>query len=59
MLFRCEPGTRAPPAPLWRAAADNDRIAGELYHGIWQDVGTAERLAALDALLAARHGARR
>jgi MurNAc alpha-1-phosphate uridylyltransferase len=54
-----EPGTRAPLAPLLRAAADNDRIAGELYHGIWQDVGTAERLAALDALLAARHGARR
>ena len=54
-----EPGTRAPLAPLLRAAAENGRLAGELYHGVWQDVGTAERLAALDVLLAARHGARR
>ncbi len=52
------PGTRAPLGPLLRAAAENGRISGELYHGIWQDVGTIERLAALDALLAARHGAR-
>jgi hypothetical protein len=30
-------------------------IGGELYRGLWQDVGTRERLAELDALLAARH----
>jgi len=53
-----EPGSRAPLAPLLRAAAEDGRLGGELYQGIWQDVGTAERLAALDKLLAARHGAR-
>ncbi len=54
-----EPGARAPLAPLLRAAAEAGRIGGELYEGLWQDVGTAERLAALDALLAARDGAGR
>ena len=54
-----DPGTRAPLAPLLRDAAEQGRVGGELYQGVWQDVGTAERLAALDALLAARHGARR
>jgi N-acetyl-alpha-D-muramate 1-phosphate uridylyltransferase len=54
-----EPGARAPLAPLLRAAAEAGRISGELYEGLWQDVGTAERLAALDALLAARNGAGR
>jgi MurNAc alpha-1-phosphate uridylyltransferase len=51
-----DPGTRAPLAPLLRAAAEHGRITGGLYEGIWQDVGTVERLAALDALLARRHG---
>jgi N-acetyl-alpha-D-muramate 1-phosphate uridylyltransferase len=51
-----EPGARAPLAPLLRTAAEEGRIGGELYEGLWQDVGTAERLAALDALLAARDG---
>jgi MurNAc alpha-1-phosphate uridylyltransferase len=51
-----DPGTRAPLAPLLRAAAERGRITGGLYEGIWQDVGTVERLAALDALLAQRHG---
>lgn len=54
-----EPGTRAPLGPLLRTAAADGRLGGELYEGIWQDVGTVERLAALDALLATRHGARR
>ncbi len=54
-----EPGSRAPLAPLLRTAAEDGRLGGELFQGIWQDVGTAERLAALDQLLAARHGARR
>jgi MurNAc alpha-1-phosphate uridylyltransferase len=48
-------GEKAPLAPLLRAAAAEGRISGELYAGPWFDVGSAERLAALDAYLAARH----
>lgn len=45
-------GEKAPLAPLLRAAAAQGRISGELYTGLWQDVGTAERLAELRAHLA-------
>jgi MurNAc alpha-1-phosphate uridylyltransferase len=48
-------GEKAPLAPLLRAAAAEGRISGELYAGPWFDIGSAERLAALDAYLAARH----
>lgn len=34
--------------PLLRAAADRGQLDGSLYDGIWQDVGTPERLAALN-----------
>lgn len=36
-------------APLLRAAMDRGEVSAELYHGPWTDVGTPERLAALDA----------
>ncbi len=36
-------------APLLRAAMDRGEVTGELYHGPWTDVGTPERLAALNA----------
>ena len=39
----CAPG-RFPLAPMLRAGADAGRIGGSLYEGIWEDVGTAERL---------------
>jgi MurNAc alpha-1-phosphate uridylyltransferase len=39
----CSPG-RFPLAPMLRAAADDDRLSGELYAGLWRDVGTPERL---------------
>ena len=48
------PGDKAQLAPLLRAAADAGRISGELHRGLWRDIGTAERLAELDALLRAR-----
>lgn len=32
--------------PLLRAAADDDRLSGELYSGMWHDTGSAERLRA-------------
>jgi MurNAc alpha-1-phosphate uridylyltransferase len=47
-------GDKAPLGPLLRAAADRRGITGELYAGLWQDVGTAERLAELEARLATR-----
>ena len=35
--------------PLMRAAADGGRLEGSLYEGVWEDVGTAERLQSLQA----------
>ena len=34
--------------PLLRAAADRGQLEGSLYEGVWEDVGTPERLAALN-----------
>lgn len=42
-----------PILPLWRRALEQGRLAGELYRGRWCDVGTPQRLAALEAELAA------
>ncbi len=39
----CEPG-RFPLAPMLKAAASAGRMAGSLYEGLWEDVGTPERL---------------
>ncbi len=47
-------GEKAPLAPLLRAAADRREISGELHRGLWQDVGTRERLAELEAHLSSR-----
>ena len=44
-------GSRAQLAPLWRAAAEHGQVTGELYEGYWSDVGTPERLSALEARL--------
>ena len=52
------PGAKAPLAPLLKAAAGNGLISGELHEGAWFDVGTRERLAALETLLASRDGNR-
>ncbi len=40
-------------APLMRFAMAQGRVTGEHHHGRWTDVGTPERLAALDAELSA------
>jgi MurNAc alpha-1-phosphate uridylyltransferase len=42
----CQPGRYA-LLPLLQRAIDAQRLQGELYRGQWTDVGTAERLAAL------------
>ena len=44
------PGEKAPLAPLLYDAAARGLLGGELYDGLWQDVGTIERLAELEKL---------
>ncbi len=44
----CEAG-RFPLAPMLREAADRGELSGSLYEGLWADVGTPQRLAALEA----------
>lgn len=43
----CKPG-RFSIAPMLRAAADADQLAASVYSGSWTDVGTVERLEALN-----------
>lgn len=43
----CTPGA-FPLAPLLRRAMAQDRIGGRLHRGQWMDIGTPERLAALE-----------
>ena len=43
----CEPG-RFPLAPMLRSAADESRLTGNVYNGVWEDVGTPERLQELN-----------
>lgn len=47
----CEAG-RFPLAPLLREAAEAGQLSGSLYEGIWEDVGTQQRL---DELNQSRH----
>jgi MurNAc alpha-1-phosphate uridylyltransferase len=54
LLSGLRPGEKAPLAPLLREAADRRLISGELYRGLWQDVGTLERLRELESTLASR-----
>ena len=44
---------RFPLLPVLNRAISAQRVRGELHRGAWSDVGTAERLAALDARLRA------
>lgn len=43
-LFAGQSIGRFPLAPLLREAAEDGRLSGELYSGVWIDVGTPERL---------------
>jgi MurNAc alpha-1-phosphate uridylyltransferase len=40
-----------PLAPLLQAAANNSAVSGELFNGLWIDVGTPERLQSLREFL--------
>ena len=41
---------RFPLAPMLRAAADRSELGGSLYTGVWEDVGTPERLRSLNEI---------
>jgi MurNAc alpha-1-phosphate uridylyltransferase len=41
-------GAKAPLAPLLGAHIAAQRVSGEHYHGRWHDIGTPERLAAIN-----------
>ncbi len=52
-LFKdCVPGPFS-VVPLWRQAMKTGQVTGELHRGLWSDVGTVERLDALNKALAA------
>jgi len=57
-LYRAElfagirPGSKGQLAPLLRAAMARRQVSGEVHFGLWHDVGTPERLEALNALVA-------
>jgi MurNAc alpha-1-phosphate uridylyltransferase len=46
---KCEPG-RFPLAPMLRSAADASRLTGSIFDGVWEDVGTPQRLEELNAV---------
>lgn len=48
-LFGNEEVRRFPLAPLLFDAAERGELSGELYEGVWEDVGTIERLERLNA----------
>lgn len=52
-LFADTPVGAFPLAPLLRTAAIAGRVGGERYSGVWVDVGTPDRLQALDRQLQA------
>ncbi len=51
LFGHCQSG-RFPLAPLLRAAMAQSKVSGEYYGGRWRDVGTPERLTALEQELA-------
>jgi MurNAc alpha-1-phosphate uridylyltransferase len=48
------PGSRHALAPLLRAHMAQGRVAGEYFPGEWDDIGTPQRLEALEARLQQR-----
>jgi MurNAc alpha-1-phosphate uridylyltransferase len=54
-MFRdLAPGTRRALTPYYRETVGGGRATGELYEGVWANVGTPEQLRELDAQLRAR-----
>jgi MurNAc alpha-1-phosphate uridylyltransferase len=57
-LFSARQPGRYPLAPLLREAMARGGVTGELHPGCWSDVGTPERLAAIDAAVRRRQSPR-
>ncbi len=55
LVAEVKTGAKAQLAPLLRAGAERGAVGGELFEGYWQDAGTIERLAELEAHLARKH----
>ncbi|KWA69137.1 mannose-1-phosphate guanylyltransferase [Burkholderia ubonensis] len=51
MFADLAPGTRRALTPYYRAAIEAGRASGELYEGIWENVGTPAQLGELDRRL--------
>lgn len=49
-------GAKCPLAALLKPEMARGRVGGEHFRGLWMDIGTPQRLAALDALLAGGGG---
>ena len=47
-MFAVAASGRFSVVPLMRAAAERGELEGSVYEGVWEDVGTPERLAALN-----------
>ncbi len=50
-LFKNCPYGKIALAPILRDAVTNNRVSGMLYHGIWRDIGTPERLSEVNDCL--------
>ena len=57
-FFRGHGSGRFSVAPLLQAAADAGTLSGEIHSGLWADVGTPARLAAVNELLRSQANAR-
>ncbi len=55
-LLAGQSAKRFPLAPLLVTAMQAHRVSGELYAGLWDDIGTPQRLQALNARLLAQDG---
>jgi MurNAc alpha-1-phosphate uridylyltransferase len=50
-LFKNVPYGKSALAPLLREAMKSEQVTGEIYKGLWTDVGTVERLNEINSLI--------
>ena len=50
-LFKAYPDGKLALGPVFRKAMDQHQVTGELFQGIWHDIGTPERLNELELYL--------